>query len=209
MSLIKKIGLSALLVSLAASTFAVAAARADDAAMPGGARGEMLMWIKDAEDKLVQLAEATPEGKYTWRPSKDVRTTGEVFLHVAAANFGVPGFAGIAPPEGFKFDGYEKSMSKKADIVNALKGSFAHMEKGFTDMSDADMEKPVELFGMKTTARGAYMLLLSHVHEHLGQSIAYARSNGIVPPWTAKAQAQAKAKAEADKAKEAAASSEK
>jgi uncharacterized damage-inducible protein DinB len=164
-----------------------ASADRDEGAMPG-VKGEMMMWIKDAEDKLLQLAEATPEAKYAWRPAKEVRSTGEVFLHVAGANFGVPSFIGVKPPEGFDFETFEKSVSKKADVMKALKDSFAHMEQAFSSMSDADMEKPAEFFGMKTTARGAYMLLLSHAHEHLGQSIAYARSNGIVPPWTVKMQ---------------------
>ena len=116
-------------------------------------------------------------------------------MHVAAANYGVPGFIGVPPPAGFKFDGYEHSLTKKADIVKNLRDSFAHMERAFETMSDADMEKPAEFFGMKSTARGAYFLLLSHAHEHLGQSIAYARANKVTPPWTAKEQAAA-AKAE-------------
>jgi len=120
---------------------------------------------------------------------KGVRSQGEVFLHVAAANFGIPSYMGVTAPEGFKMDGYEKSMTKKADIQKALKDSFAHMENALASTSDADMDKQVTLFGQTMTERGAYMLLLSHVHEHLGQSIAYARSNGIVPPWTAKEQA--------------------
>jgi len=152
-----------------------------------GVKGDMMLWISDAEGKLIELAEATPEKKLTYRPTKGVRSSGEVFLHVAAANFGIPAMLGIQPPPaGFKFDGYEQSMTKKDDIVKALKDSFAHMKEGFAHLSDADMETPAELFGMKTTRRGAYMLLLSHAHEHLGQSIAYARSNGIVPPWTAR-----------------------
>ena len=99
---------------------------------------------------------------------------------------------GIPPPAGFKFETFEGSLTKKSDIVKSLKDSFAHMEGAFKAMSDADMEKPAEFFGMKTTARGAYFLLLSHAHEHLGQSIAYARSNKITPPWTAKEQAPPK-----------------
>jgi uncharacterized damage-inducible protein DinB len=169
------------------------AALADDAAPPAGVKGEMLMWFKDAEGKLVQLAEATPEEKYAWRPAKDVRSTGEVFMHVVGANYGIPSFWGMKTPEGFNLNTYEKSLSKKADIVPALKASFAAMEEGFMATPDADMDKPAEFFGMKTTVRGGYLLLLSHAHEHLGQSIAYARSNGIVPPWTAKRQAAAKA----------------
>ena len=178
----------------------VRAALADETAAPTGVRGEMLMWIKDAEDKLVQLAEATPETKYAWRPSKDVRSTGEVFMHVVTANYGAPTFWGVKAPEGFNFATHEKSLTKKADIQQALKASFAHMEQGFLACPDADLDKPVDLFGMKTTVRGGYMLLLSHAHEHLGQSIAYARSNGIVPPWTLKQQEAMKAMEEKKKA---------
>ena len=159
-----------------------------------GVKDEMMMWLKDADGKLVQLAEAMPEGKYGWRPEKGVRSTGEVFMHVAAANYGLPAFAGITPPEGFKFDTFEQSKTTKADIVKTLKESIAHMESGLEKMSDADMEKPVDLLGTKTTARGAYMLLLSHAHEHLGQAIAYARSNAVTPPWTAAQEAKTKEK---------------
>jgi hypothetical protein len=113
----------------------------------------------------------------------------------------------MTTPEGIKlgsqadFQTYEKSLTSKADITKALKESFAHMEKGLMGLADADFERPAEFFGMKTTVRGGYMLLLSHSHEHLGQSIAYARSNNITPPWTARDAAAAAAKAaEAKKA---------
>ncbi|MGH7731679.1 MAG: DinB family protein [Candidatus Eiseniibacteriota bacterium] len=190
--------MSALLLALAVAP----AVAHDPPAATGGAgvKADMLLWIKDAEGKLIQLAEATPEGKYAWRPSKDVRTTGEVFMHVVAANYGAPSFWGVKPPEGFNFQTHEKSLTKKTDITKALKDSFTHMEQGLESTADADLDKPVELFGMKTTVRGGYMLLLSHAHEHLGQSIAYARSNGIVPPWTAKQQEEMKAQAEKMKA---------
>jgi len=180
-------------IALAAALSATGVAYAHDEPMPAGASGvksEMLMWIQDADDKLGQLAEAMPERKYAWRPDKEVRSMGEVFMHVAAANYGIPAFIGIPAPAGFRFELYEGSLTKKADIVKALKDSFAHMEAGLKGMSDADMDKPAEFFGMKTTGRGAYMLILSHCHEHLGQAIAYARSNGVVPPWTAKQKAE-------------------
>ena len=161
---------------------------ADDMAAPAGLKGDVLMWMKDAESKLTQLSEAMPEGKYSWRPGKGVRSVGEVYLHVAQANYGLPGFIGVAPPAGFKFDGYDTSMQNKADIQKALHDSFEHMKTAFTAASEADLDKPADLFGTKSTGRGVYMLLLSHAHEHLGQSIAYARMNGVVPPWTAKQQ---------------------
>lgn len=195
--------LAVLSILLLAASAPVALAHDPPAATGGtGVRADMLMWIKDAQDKLMELAEATPEDKYSYRPSDEVRSTGEVFMHVAAANFGIPNFWGVKPPAGFAFEGYEKSLTKKADIEKALGDSFAHMTKALAAATDADFEKPVELFGMKTTVRGAYMLLLSHVHEHLGQSIAYARMNGIVPPWTLRQQQAQKAMAEKQKSGE-------
>lgn len=189
------------LMSMALTAGALASvAGAEDMALPAGVKGDILMWIKDAEDKLVQLAEATPEAKYAWRPSKGVRTQAEVFMHVVTANYGIPAAMGVTPPQGFTGMDYEKSLTKKADIQKALKESFAHMENALVAASDADMEKEIELFGMKMTERRAFMLLVAHAHEHLGQSIAYARSSGIVPPWTAKQQAAMKEATEKKKA---------
>ena len=183
-------------IALAATLICSVGAYAHDEAMPAGTtgvKGEILMWIEDAQDKLIQLAEAMPESRYGWSPAKGVRTVGEVFMHVSAANYGIPTFIGVPAPEGFKFETYEHSLTKKPDIVKSLKDSFAHVEGALKAMSDTDMDTPAEFFGMKTTKRGAYLLLLSHAHEHLGQSIAYARSNKVTPPWTAKQQAAEKA----------------
>lgn len=166
-------------------------------------KNQIAFWMADAEDKIMQLAEVTPEDKYGWRPMEGVRSTNEVFMHVCAVNWGMPSFWGVAPPEGFQFEGYEKSMTKKADIMANLKASFAHAKKSLMEADDATLAKEVNLFGqMETNVQGAYMMMLSHAHEHLGQSIAYARSNKIAPPWTAKQQAEMEA---AKKAAEAAA----
>ena len=170
-----------------------------DEAKPTGYRGEMLASISDAESKLNDLAEAMPAAKYSWRPAKGVRSAGDVFMHVAAANYGIPSMLGAPAPAGFDFEKYESSLTKKADIQKALKESFASLKTALTNMSDEDADKEVEIFGMKMTHRGAYLMLLSHCHEHLGQSIAYARSNGVTPPWTAKQKMAEMAK---DKAKD-------
>jgi uncharacterized damage-inducible protein DinB len=167
-----------------------------------GVKEEMLAWIQEAEVKLIELAKAVPEDKYHWSPDKGVRTFGEVFMHVAAANLGLPDLVGVPAPSGFDFGTYEHSLTKKDDIVKALKDSFAHMEAGLKGMTPEQMDTPAEFFGMKTTRRGAYMLLLSHAHEHLGQAIAYARMNKITPPWTAREEAEAKKAADAKKAAE-------
>jgi uncharacterized damage-inducible protein DinB len=171
--------IAAALPSLALTLLLAPAASADEAL-----RKEVIFWIKDAHDKIVQLAEATPESKYSWRPAKGVRSTGEVYMHVAAANFGVPAFSGVTPPEGFQFATFEKSATKKEDIIKQLKASFDHVEKALESATDETLAKEVDLFGHKSTTRSSYLLLLSHAHEHLGQSIAYARMNGVVPPWS-------------------------
>lgn len=116
-------------------------------------------------------------------------------MHVAAGNYFLANFAGAKPPEGINLEKYENSLTKKADIQKAMKDSFAHVEKALMSAADADLEKPVEFFGRKMTVRGMYMVILSHAHEHLGQSIAHARGSGLVPPWTAAQEAAAKEKA--------------
>jgi uncharacterized damage-inducible protein DinB len=195
----KRSVVGSLLVLLIALSATPARAHEPAPASPG-VKAEMTAWIVDAEDKLMQLAATTPEEKYAWRPSKDVRSTGEVFMHVVTANYGIPSFWGVKPPAGFDFMSHEKSLTKKADIEAALKASFAHMKGALAAASDADLDKPTEFFGMKSTVRGGYLLLLSHAHEHLGQSIAYARMNGITPPWTIKQQEAMKAMEEKKKA---------
>ena len=202
MSLIRKSPVVPLLVSLASVLAPLAARAADPAAAPPGVKADVLMWIQDAETKLTELAEATPEAKYSWRPGKGARSVRDVFMHVVTANYGIPTFAGVKPPEGFKLETHEKSLTKKADIQKALTDSFAHVKKAFLATPDADFDKPIEFFGMKSTVRGAYLLVLSHAHEHLGQSIAYARSNKITPPWTERMHAKMEAmkKGGADKA---------
>ncbi|MGH7726422.1 MAG: DinB family protein [Candidatus Eiseniibacteriota bacterium] len=157
-----------------------------------GVKAEMLLWISDAEEKLNDLAAAMPAEKYSWTPAPGVRSVGEVFMHVAAANYGIPTFFGVKAPEGFNFPTFEKSKTTKEDISKELRASFVHAKKGLEGMSDADMEKTATFFGMTMTGRGGYMLILSHAHEHLGQSIAYARSNGVTPPWTARQEAAIK-----------------
>jgi uncharacterized damage-inducible protein DinB len=187
-TLVGTLALASLLVLPAAPALAHDAAAGSAAAV----KGEMLFWIHDARDKLIELADAMPADKYAWRPAEGVRTTAEVFMHVAGANFGLPFFTGVKPPEGFDFRTFEASATAKADVAKKLAESFAYVDQVYEGVTDADMDRPVELFGMKTTVRGTYMLILAHCHEHLGQAIAYARSNGVVPPWTARQEAAMK-----------------
>ncbi len=159
-----------------------------------GYRAEVLAEVRVQEDKFLRLAEAIPAEKYTWRPAADVRSISEVFLHVAAASYNLPKLIGTPPPAGFEAKGYDKSTSDKNKVIAALKDSFAHEKKAILAMPDADLEKQLDWFGGKNTERGILLFITRHAAEHLGQSIAYAREVGVVPPWTEDAQRQQPAK---------------
>jgi len=159
-------------------------------ASTSGVRAEFLNELKTQEDKFLALAQAIPADKYTWRPAEGVRSFTEVFLHVAAANFNLPHVFGVQPPAGFKVQGFDKSTTDKAQVIESLKDSFAHMRQAVLSMPDSEIEKQVDWFGGKNTYRGVMLFILRHNAEHLGQAIAYARINGIVPPWTVEQQTQ-------------------
>lgn len=173
--------------------------RAEDAP-PAGVRGEMLMSMMDAGGKIQELAGAIPDGKYTWKPSKDVRSTGQVLLHVVAANYMLPSLMGVKPPMGMdELMKLDSQTMEPARIRQMLKESYAFASKVITDTPDSDLDTQLEFFGQKMTKRAAMLILVSHSHEHLGQTIAYARANNITPPWTAREQAAAKKAEDAKK----------
>ncbi len=149
-----------------------------------GYRSEVLAEVTIQEDKFMRLAEAIPADKFAWRPSPDVRSFAEVFLHVSAANFNLYKLVGTPPPSGLDIKTLEKSTTDKAKVVATLKDSFVHAKKAITAMPDADLDKSMDWFGGKNTERGILLFIVRHGAEHLGQSIAYARFAGIVPPWT-------------------------
>jgi uncharacterized damage-inducible protein DinB len=149
-----------------------------------GYRSEVLAEVMIQEDKFTRLAEAIPAEKYTWRPAADVRSFAEVFLHVSAANYNLYKLVGTPPPAGLDLKGLEKSTTDKAKVIATLKDSFSHAKKAITAMPDADLDKSLDWFGGKNTQRGILLFIVRHAAEHLGQSIAYARFVGIVPPWT-------------------------
>jgi uncharacterized damage-inducible protein DinB len=175
-----------LFVSMASAARLTAQVNPYKEGTPGvtGYRSEVLAEVMVQEDKFTRLAEAIPADKYTWRPAPDVRSFSEVFLHVSAANFNLYKLVGTPPPTGFDLKGLEKSTTDKAKVIATLKDSFAHAKKAITAMPDADLEKSLDWFGGKNTQRGILLFIVRHAAEHLGQSIAYARVVGIIPPWT-------------------------
>ncbi|MGC2473013.1 MAG: DinB family protein [Candidatus Sulfotelmatobacter sp.] len=149
-----------------------------------GYRSEVMAEVMVQEDKLTRLAEAIPADKYTWRPSNDARSFAEVFLHIAAANYNLYKLVGTPPPSGIDLKGIEKSTTDKAKVISTLKDSFAHAKQAIRAMPDSDLDKSMDWFGGKNTERGILLFIVRHTAEHLGQSIAYARMIGVVPPWT-------------------------
>ena|SRR6202049_1276173 len=190
-----------LFVSMASAARLTAQVNPYKEGTPGvtGYRSEVLAEVIVQEDKFTRLAEAIPADKYTWRPAPDVRSFSEVFLHVSAANFNLYKLVGTPPPTGFDLKGLEKSTTDKAKVIATLKDSFAHAKKAITAMPDADLEKSLDWFGGKNTQRGILLFIVRHAAEHLGQSIAYARVVGIIPPWTEDTQKKPPEKKEAPK----------
>jgi len=149
-----------------------------------GYRAEVMAEVMVQEDKLTRLAEAVPAEKYTWRPSDDTRSFAEVLLHISAANYNLYKLVGTPPPAGIDVKNLGKSTTDKTKVIATLKDSFAHAKTAIKAMPDADLEKSMDWFGGKNTERGILLFIVRHTAEHLGQSIAYARMAGVVPPWT-------------------------
>jgi len=147
-----------------------------------GFRAEFLQDLDDVQKKIVDLAAAMPADKYSWRPAPGVRSVSEVFMHIAGGNYYGATFVGVKTPiyDERAFENINDKDRVRAD----LKKSFAHLRKAILNTSDADLDKTIKMFGTDTTTRAAFMQALVHLHEHLGQSIAYARMNGVVPPWS-------------------------
>jgi uncharacterized damage-inducible protein DinB len=159
--------------------------RSDPAPRPpkSGFRAEFLRDLDEMQRKITSLAAAIPAEKYTWRPAPGVRSISEVYMHIAGGNYFLATFVG-APPPPMSDERTLSRITEKPRILEELRKSFDHVRNVALAMSDADLDKPVRMFGNETTERGAMLTALNHLHEHLGQSIAYARMNGIVPPWS-------------------------
>jgi uncharacterized damage-inducible protein DinB len=138
--------------------------------------------------KATNLAEATPEEKFAYRPAPGVRSTGEVFLQIANGNRillkSIQGASGKELGEFFERTfGLEKTITKKADILSEMKASLAELENVLDAETDATLSNEISWFGEKKHRQSMWILMCNHLSEHLGQSIPYARANGVKPPW--------------------------
>jgi len=154
------------------------------------AAADILLSFSDSEKKVIALAKAVPEEKYAWRPGPGVRSFSEVFVHIASANQLLLKLASStlsheeldkATEEQSKI---EKQQLTKEQILKMLTETFAAVRKSLETATAAALARDADFFGTATTRRAIYVSLDVHIGEHLGQAIAYARMNGIVPPWS-------------------------
>lgn len=165
-----------------------AATKTTDATRPSyDLKAQALLDLDDMHKKFVDLANAIPQEKFTWRPADGVRSVSEVFLHVSAANYLILNMMGTPIPASVDAKNLEKSTTDKTQVVDRLNKSFADARAAVDAMSNADFAKLLPKLGPDANCGDVVYTLVTHAHEHMGQSIAYARENGIVPPWTAAA----------------------
>ncbi len=135
-------------------------------------------------DKLVSLAEAFSEEGMKWRPAEGIRSVRESILHVAAANYFIGSRLGGEMPEGLNPREFEKTITSKEETVQTLKDSIAFIKSTVGHMNDEALNESIKMFGQDMNKMGAVLVVGGHAYEHLGQLIAYARSYGVVPPWS-------------------------
>ena len=153
--------------------------------------GEMHRDVNEAQRKMIGLANAIPESAYDWRPSAGTRSVREVLLHVASDNYFIPIAMGKPAPEasGITSDmasvgTYEKRALSKAQVVAELEASYKHLHQAMGLTTDGNASETIKFFGQDWSRMRAMVLTVTHLHEHLGQMIAYARSYNVVPPWS-------------------------
>ncbi len=156
-----------------------------------GLMADMHRDVSDAQKKFIDLAQAIPESAYSWRPT-GARSVGDVLLHVAADNYFLPIPMGKPAPASsnisgtdFKtLDAFEKRKLSKAQIIAELDASFKHLHEGMGLTTDSNLTESIKFFGQDWSRQRAMLATVTHLHEHLGQLIAYARSNNVAPPWS-------------------------
>jgi uncharacterized damage-inducible protein DinB len=134
--------------------------------------------------QLIALAEATPADKFAWRPAPGVRSTSEVYMHIALANFYLLSQTGPPMPPDIKSNDMEKTVTSKAEVIAFLKRSLDAVKTAHAQLKPGDLQRKVKIMNKDATVDGMYLRIIIHDNEHMGQLIAYARMNGIVPPWS-------------------------
>lgn len=174
---------AALLVGPALSARSMKSNGAGPVPPKSGFRAEFLHDLEDVEKKILQLAMAMPAAKYSWRPARGVRSVSEVYMHIAGGNYFMAGTI-RARQTSIEPQTVDEQIADKQRVLDELRRSFDQLRSAALNITDAELDKTVRVYSSDMTERSAFMTALTHLHEHLGQSIAYARMNGIAPPWS-------------------------
>jgi uncharacterized damage-inducible protein DinB len=134
--------------------------------------------------QLVALAEAFPAEKLAWRPGPGVRSTSEVLMHIAMANFYLLSVTGPKMPADLTSADMEKTVTAKAEVIRWLKRSLDAVKSARAGLKPGDLQRKVKVNGTEANVDGMYLRIIVHANEHMGQLVAYARMNGVVPPWS-------------------------
>jgi uncharacterized damage-inducible protein DinB len=138
---------------------------------------------RHVSQQLIALAEATPAEKFSWRPAPGVRSTSEVYMHIAIANLYLLSVTGPKMPADMK-DGMEKTVTAKPEVIAWLKRSLEAVKTAHLKITPADLARKVKIQDRDATVDGMYLRIIIHANEHMGQLVAYARMTGVVPPWS-------------------------
>lgn len=174
------------IVVLAALMAVPATAPAQPAGVDGF-RGDLLDDLAVLEQKFVSLADAIPATDFGWRPMPGVRSVAEVYGHVADANYMFMGMFGSGRPANVGIPNAPATLERvqeKEQLVALLRRVFPYVRSAIEATPDSALDREIQLFGSPSTVRAAMLMMITHMHEHLGQSIAYARSLGVTPPWS-------------------------
>ena len=151
---------------------------------PEDYRDEFTNHFNRSTRKLVMLSEAIPEHLYAWSPGNGVMSIAQVYTHLARYNYlYLEESLDIAAPPGVDWPNFE-SIIDKAKIIELLRKSIEHVRWSVDEMSEADLTHETTLYGRRVAGWAVLFQLLAHMNEHVGQSVAYARMNGIIPPWS-------------------------
>ena len=150
-------------------------------------KASFLSDLETLRDKFVGLANAFPEDKYTWRPMEGVRSVSEVLMLAAFEGYSfIPtSFGAKAADLGPREEAAKlRTLSDKAQVIDHLNKGFAHAKKELEALDAATLTGKRKIMGQDLTFADGVIAISGDLHEHLGQMIAYARMNHIVPPWS-------------------------
>jgi uncharacterized damage-inducible protein DinB len=139
---------------------------------------------RHVSNQLVALAEAIPDDEYAWRPGPGVRSVSEVIMHIAISNFGLLNATGAKLPADLTSPNIEQTVTAKPAVIGWLKRSLEAVRSARANLKPSGLRRKVKVNGTDATVDGVYLRIIIHANEHMGQLVAYARMNNVVPPWS-------------------------